>query len=101
MADEKRLTDRYALRLPEGMLKELSDIASANKRSTNAEIIARLEWSMTANEHGNRGSAPAPIVEVAELDHRVKATISEGLRALSDDDIQYLAGRVASNLSRE
>lgn len=53
--DKKLLTDKFALRLPEGMRDQLSRIADANKRSTNAEIIARLEWSLEEEAKGATG----------------------------------------------
>ncbi len=34
------------LRLPDGMRDRLKATAEANKRSLNAEIVARLEWSL-------------------------------------------------------
>lgn len=47
MADENRkFSDKIALRLPEGMRDRLAVIAERNKRSTNAEIVARLERSL-------------------------------------------------------
>lgn len=38
-----RGSDQVKLRLPDGMRGELKDAAKANRRSLNAEIIARLE----------------------------------------------------------
>jgi len=45
MANERvgRGSDQVKLRLPDGMRGELKDAAKANRRSLNAEIIARLE----------------------------------------------------------
>ncbi|CDZ55497.1 Arc family DNA-binding protein [Neorhizobium galegae] len=102
MADEpKRLTDKFALRLPDGMLAQLAKIADSNKRSTNAEIIARLEWSLAAESVRDDSSAPASLSPVGDLEERVRTVISRGIVALSDDDVDYLAGRVASRLQRD
>lgn len=40
-----RKLDQYIVRFPDGMRDRLKDIAAANNRSLNAEIIARLERS--------------------------------------------------------
>ena len=45
-----RGSDKFMLRLPDGMRDELKALAEANKRSMNAEIVARLEASMKAHE---------------------------------------------------
>ena len=39
----KKLNNIMIVRLPDGMLDELKEAAKENKRSLNAEIIARLE----------------------------------------------------------
>jgi plasmid stability protein len=39
------MLDQYMLRFPDGMRARLKDAAAENKRSMNAEIIARLEAS--------------------------------------------------------
>ena len=48
MADDenRRFTDKFALRLPAGLRDQLGRAAVANNRSTNAEIVARLEQSL-------------------------------------------------------
>lgn len=52
MADYKsRTADKFVLRLPDGMRHHIADMASANRRSMNSEIIRRLEQSLVA-EHG-------------------------------------------------
>lgn len=42
------LADRFQVRMPNGLRDRLRDAAEANKRSMNAEIIARLEESFAA-----------------------------------------------------
>ncbi|RWI85957.1 MAG: Arc family DNA-binding protein [Mesorhizobium sp.] len=42
--------DQFMLRLPDGMRQRLKEAAESNQRSMNAEIIARLEISLRADE---------------------------------------------------
>lgn len=46
-----RESDRFMLRLPDGMRDRLKEEAAKNNRSMNAEIIARLEDSFFGPEH--------------------------------------------------
>lgn len=55
-----RLLDRFMLRMPDGMREKLADAAKANKRSVNAEVVARLEASL-------RSSLPASATEADTL----------------------------------
>ncbi|TAY68441.1 Arc family DNA-binding protein [Rhizobium leguminosarum] len=57
-----RDSDKFMLRLPDGMREELKEKAAANGRSMNTEIITRLEDSF---ESGNQ--APSSIDEIAKL----------------------------------
>jgi hypothetical protein len=41
--------DRFMVRLPEGMRDTLKAIAEANRRTMNAEIVARLEASFQSS----------------------------------------------------
>ncbi len=51
MSEENRaLTDKFMLRLPDGMRDRLKHEAVLNKRSLNAEIIARLEQTLTEQD---------------------------------------------------
>lgn len=71
MADEtRRNTDKIALRLPEGMRDRIAALADKNNRSTNAEIVARLEASLDGE--AGTGSAEPSVSLVDEI---------EGLRA--------------------
>lgn len=40
--------DRFIVRLPDGMRDRIAEVAKANNRSMNAEIVARLEHSFHA-----------------------------------------------------
>jgi hypothetical protein len=42
-----RDSDKFMLRLPDGMRKRIKAEAEANRRSMNAEIVARLEWTFS------------------------------------------------------
>ncbi len=42
--------DQFMVRLPNGMRDNLKTEAEKNKRSMNAEIVHRLEWSLAFNE---------------------------------------------------
>jgi predicted transcriptional regulator len=46
-----RTADKFVLRLPDGMRERIQEIARANHRSMNSEMIARLERSI-AEETG-------------------------------------------------
>lgn len=51
MADENRkFSDKIALRLPDGMRDRIAAVAERNNRSTNAEIVARLERSLEVED---------------------------------------------------
>lgn len=42
----RRMSDQFGLRLPNGMRDRIAEVAEANNRSMNAEIVARLEASL-------------------------------------------------------
>lgn len=47
MAEENRtLDDKFALRLPKTLKEQIAEQAKLNNRSTNAEMVARLEASL-------------------------------------------------------
>lgn len=46
--------DKFMLRLPDGMRDRLKAKAESNKRSMNAEIVARLETTLTHQERFDR-----------------------------------------------
>lgn len=63
MADDHtgRDSDKFMLRLPDGMRDRLKAQAEANKRSMNAEIVARLE--RTLRHHTPDGVADPAAIE--------------------------------------
>ncbi len=44
-----RESDKFMLRLPDGMRDQLKDAAAENGRSLNAEIVARLSTTLAGN----------------------------------------------------
>ena len=61
------IADKFMLRMPEGMRDRIAAEAEKNKRSMNAEIIARLDASFTP------GPVPEDLAEMRELVARVRA----------------------------
>jgi len=49
--ENRSLTDKFMLRLPDGMRERIKASADANNRSMNAEIVSRLDDSLDAHEH--------------------------------------------------
>lgn len=45
--------DKFMLRLPDGMRERLKELAKANARSLNAEIVKRLEDSLETQPSNN------------------------------------------------
>ncbi|MDX3927654.1 MAG: Arc family DNA-binding protein [Shinella sp.] len=43
--------DKFLLRMPDGLRDKLKAAAEENKRSMNAEIVARLDFSLIAHPH--------------------------------------------------
>lgn len=44
--ENRRLDDKFALRLPRALKEQIAAQATLNNRSTNAEMVARLEASL-------------------------------------------------------
>lgn len=53
---ESRDQNKFVVRFPDGMRERIAEVAKANNRSMNAEIISRLEYSF-------RAVSAAPVVE--------------------------------------
>ncbi|WP_425909044.1 Arc family DNA-binding protein [Nitrobacter sp. TKz-YC02] len=79
-----RKLDQYIVRFPDGMRDRLKDAAAANKRSLNAEIIARLEASLfdTAPGLGGANRPKRNDPPLAALDRRI-LELSKKIDALS------------------
>ena len=50
-----RTSDQVTIRLPDGMRDELNRLAAANGRSANAEIVARLQASLSPADNPEVG----------------------------------------------
>lgn len=48
-ATNSRTADKFVVRLPDGMRERVAEVARANHRSMNSEIIDRLEQSLLNN----------------------------------------------------
>nr|WP_081066542.1 Arc family DNA-binding protein [Burkholderia anthina] len=63
-----RSADQFVVRLPDGMREQIAEEARKNNRSMNAEIVARLEFSLDPNNDPERIAA---LDQVAEYTKRV------------------------------
>ena len=59
----QRGADQYPFRFPEGMRDRIKTAAKANRRSMNAEIIARLEQTFNEN---HLASAPLQVISIED-----------------------------------
>ncbi|WP_111655722.1 Arc family DNA-binding protein [Isoalcanivorax indicus] len=59
-AENRQEVEKFVVRLPKGIRGRICELAKYNKRSMNAEIVARLEESLglTVNVEGVAESAP-------------------------------------------
>jgi hypothetical protein len=73
-APTNRESDKFMLRLPSGMRDRIKKAADWNKRSMNAEIIARLEWAFD------------PVQERAD----VMGVLSEEIEAMTPEEKREL-----------
>jgi hypothetical protein len=62
-----RGSDQFNLRLPEGMRDRIAEVAKANGRSMNSEIVARLESSFDAPAGADLSPVISEMMRV--LDH--------------------------------
>lgn len=81
----RRLMDKFALRLPDGLRDKLAERARENNRSTNAEIVARLERSIADDVPdfvtGNRVDNLSKEIESLRADLRALGATVNGLKA--------------------
>ena len=86
--DQNRtLQDKFMLRLPDGMRERIREAAEQNKRSMNAEIIARLEASFSPAT--DQGGITVPRHEWLKMLHEIER-FAEGAEKIIE------AGRVIS-----
>ena len=76
--------DQYIVRFPDGMRERLKQAAAENKRSLNAEIIARLEQSLERKPPSWLKSAnPMPVSP--EMAHEILEAFKDFLDAHAPD----------------
>ena len=51
--ENRRLDDKFALRLPKTLKEQIAALAISNNRSTNAEMVARLERTIAEDKERN------------------------------------------------
>jgi hypothetical protein len=95
--------DKVIVRLPDGMRDRLKAAAKKGNRTMNAEIVSRLEFSFATDivvqesgwdvEHGH----DTPEFKAAYKKSRESRAPSP--RAFTNEDLDYLAGALASRLS--
>lgn len=67
-----RDSDRFIVRLPDGMRDRIKDAAAANNRSMNAEIVARLEESFEGGIGQLQVTVPNLSQSLQDLSKRVQ-----------------------------
>lgn len=73
-----RESDKFMLRLPEGMRERVAELAKANGRTMNAEIVSRLERSL--KDENVAGTQAAMLSEIYSLLDGQKNELVEVLR---------------------
>lgn len=61
-----RDSDKFVLRLPDGMRERIAEEAKKNSRSMNSEIVARLEVSLSGRVAGGEPIADATTELIVE-----------------------------------
>ena len=67
-----RESDKFMLRLPEGMRDRIAELAKQNNRSMNAEIVARLEQTFTGQVDTQAITALAYRMAQLEIQHEFR-----------------------------
>lgn len=85
MTEENRtLDDKFALRLPKTLKEQIAEQAKLNNRSTNAEMVARLEASLVPDFTKSADWELEELrAEIVSLKTQV-TTITNRLKALED-----------------
>jgi plasmid stability protein len=83
MVNSARALEKFIVRLPQGMREAIRIAAEKNRRSMNAEIVARLAQSLDMPEPIEPGG-PIASETAREALRRVKA-IEDALRVVCDD----------------
>lgn len=70
-----QLADKYVLRMPDGMRDRLAELAKANNRSMNAEIVLILQQAIEARVH-----PPAPSLDTHALAMEIADLVAARLK---------------------
>lgn len=95
MSGTSRDSDKFMLRLPDGMREAIKTAADASGRSMNAEIVIRLSYTLGLDLRGEYDRKNA-----ADIDAKVEAS-KQLLQSLSDakeDLIEQIAQRVSAQI---
>jgi hypothetical protein len=76
-----RESDKFMLRLPEGMRDRIAALAKENGRSMNTEIVQRLEWALSL-------TAKPKLVDSSHVQHQIGGAltwlVTSEIKALAD-----------------
>jgi hypothetical protein len=89
MTDEnRRLADKIALRLPNGMREQIAALAERNNRSTNSEIVARLQWTLDQDQFHVAPTGRPPVSQedvILAIEQRVSELESAFMTFITND----------------
>lgn len=81
--------DRFMVRLPDGMRDTLKSIADANKRTMNAEIVARLERTIAEDTKGGAEALKAlqasPTIRLERQMSKDRADLEQQIADLAEE----------------
>ena len=97
-----RGSDQFVLRMPEGMREKLRDIAEANGRSMNSEIVQRLQDSFDrdAQDAAYFASYQPPSQEEMEQQARAYREWMESTDSPSEPDFDPFEAEIFDELSK-
>lgn len=74
-----QLADKYVLRMPDGMRNKLAELAKANNRSMNAEIVLMLQQAIDARASGT------PTIDLDALADALASRLAAKLQPSKND----------------
>lgn len=63
---DSKTADKFVVRLPKGMRKQIFEAARYHRRSMNSEIVTRLEWTLSGESFPARHETQLPDPEPPE-----------------------------------
>lgn len=63
---DSKTADKFVVRLPKGMRKQIFEAARYHRRSMNSEIVTRLEWTLSGESFPARHEIQLPDPEPPE-----------------------------------